>query len=292
MRGVDVSIFNENVDWQALKAAGIDFVICRTGYGKSSFDENFQHNVEEAHKAGLICGAYHYSYALTPADAIQEAQFCKGIIERAGVMLELPVWFDMEDGDGYKQRHGFDFSRRNVTAICKAFLDAIKPLNCGVYSSYSWLTDFIDWESLGCEIWSAQWNEEDSFKGRIWQYTNELTIGGQTFNGNILYEASGQAVLGTTTAVPEQAATSAAPPSANDLIHNILSNAQSQQQSTAAPTQPTAPTQPSKPQGNAAAQIQNILSNIKPQDSATKSNAAPSADDKIHNILSGFRRNK
>ena len=75
MRGVDVSIFNENVDWRALKAAGIDFAICRTGYGKSGFDENFQHNVEEAHKAGLICGAYHYSYALTPSDAAAEAAF-------------------------------------------------------------------------------------------------------------------------------------------------------------------------------------------------------------------------
>ena len=88
MRGVDVSIFNENVNWSAVKAAGFDFAICRTGYGKSGFDENFQRNVDGAHKAGLICGAYHYSYALTPSDAAAEAAFCKGIIERAGVLLE------------------------------------------------------------------------------------------------------------------------------------------------------------------------------------------------------------
>ena len=165
MRGVDVSIFNESVDWAALKAAGIDFAICRTGYGKSDFDENFQRNVEEAHKAGLICGAYHYSYALTPAD---------GIIERAGILLELPVWFSMGDADGYKKRHGFDFSKGNVTNICKAFLDAIKPLNCGVYANLSWLEDLIDWQSLGCKIWSAQYNSEDNFKGYMWQYTDAL----------------------------------------------------------------------------------------------------------------------
>ncbi|MBR6887501.1 MAG: hypothetical protein IKN16_03545 [Selenomonadaceae bacterium] len=281
MRGVDVSIFNENVDWSAVKAAGIDFAICRTGYGKTGFDENFQHNVEEAHKAGLICGAYHYSYALTPADAVAEAQFCKGIIERAGVLLELPVWFDMEDGDEYKRRHNFDFSRQNVTAICKAFLDGIKPLNCGVYSNLSWLEEFIDWKSLGCEIWSAQWNSEDNFKGRMWQYTNALTIGGQTFNGNILYEA-GEQVLGQSATV---AAQPAAPQSTNDLIHSILSS-HAKEETAAAPAQP-------KPQAqSSSAAINSILSNIRPQAGATKSAAQPSTEDKIHSILSNVRNKK
>lgn len=281
MRGVDVSIFNENIDWRAVKAAGVDFAICRTGYGQSGFDENFQHNVEEAHKAGLICGAYHYSYALTPADATNEAHFCKGIIERAGVLLELPVWFAMMDGDSYKQRHGFDFSRANVTAICKAFLDAIKPLNCGVHAPLSWLENYIDWQSLGCEIWSAQWNSEDNFKGRMWQYTDALAIGGQTFNGNILYEAGGQAVLGQSATVE-----SAAPQSTNDLIHSILSNAHAKEETA----------QPAKPQAQtSASQISGILSNLrpqtKPQETPTQA-AKPSTNDLIHNILSNTKKNK
>ena len=192
MRGVDVSVFNEEIDWAALKAAGIDFAICRTGYGKSNFDENFQRNVEEAHKAGLICGAYHYSYALTPSDAAAEAAFCKGIIERAGVLLELPVWFSMSDADEYKKRHGFEFTRNHVTNICKAFLDNIAPLNCGIYSNLSWLEELIDWKALGCRVWSAQYNAEDNFKGYMWQYTDALQVGGQTFNGNILYDKDAQ----------------------------------------------------------------------------------------------------
>lgn len=286
MRGVDVSIFNENVDWAALKAAGIDFAIVRTGYGKTGFDENFQHNVEEAHKAGLICGAYHYSYALTPSDAAAEAAFCKGIIERAGVLLELPVWFAMSDDDEYKKRHFFEFTRAHVTNICKAFLDNIKPLNCGVFANLSWLEEFIDWQSLGCEIWSAQWNKEDNFKGRMWQYTNALTIGGQTFNGNILYDKDEQAVLGTTTQ------TQAAPQTTNDLIHSILANAHAKDE-TAAPAQPATPQTPKPQSGSASAQISSILSNIKPKTDATKSvEAQPSAADKIHSILSNARNKK
>ena len=156
MKGVDVSFHNGVVDWHALKNAGIDFAICRTGYGKNGFDETFQRNVNEARAAGLKCGAYHYSYALNPADAIIEADFCKRIIHEAGVLLELPVFFDMEDADGVKALRGFNFSKRNVTAICRAFLDTIKPLDCGMYESYSWLQDYIDWRSLGYVVWNAQ----------------------------------------------------------------------------------------------------------------------------------------
>ncbi|MBR0290138.1 MAG: hypothetical protein IJQ82_14270 [Selenomonadaceae bacterium] len=91
MRGIDVSIHNFPVDWLAVKKAGMDFAICRTGYGMTNIDESFIANVEGAHKAGLICGAYHYSYALNPDDAVAEAHFCKRIISDAGVLLELPV---------------------------------------------------------------------------------------------------------------------------------------------------------------------------------------------------------
>lgn len=188
MKGVDVSIFNYPVNWHAVKSAGFDFAICRTGYGKGGYDESFIHNVNGAHAAGLICGAYHYSYALTPADAIIEAQFCKRIIEEAGIFLELPVWFDMEDADNFKRKHGFCFSRRNVTDICRAFLDAIKPLDCGVYASYSWLEQVIDWSDLGCAIWNAQWSAHDFLQGYMWQYTDRLFINGNQFDANIIYD--------------------------------------------------------------------------------------------------------
>ena len=188
MKGVDVSTFNGYVDWLELKAAGIDFAICRSSYGKKHFDETFQRNVDAAHRAGLICGAYHYSYALTPYDAVQEAEYCKWIIENSGVFLELPVFFDMEDGDGYKAYHDFYFCRRNITNICKAFLDNIKPLNAGLYASYSWLEDLIDWQSLNCPVWNAQYYRQDFFKGFMWQFTDNLIIGGKQFDGNILYD--------------------------------------------------------------------------------------------------------
>ena len=125
MKGIDVSENNGVVDWQAVADAGIGFVIVRASYGKNGKDEMFQQNVEAAHAVGLQVGAYHYSYALTPEDAILEATNCHAVIEESGAGLELPVFFDMEDADGWKANHGFDFSAENVTAICHAFLDDI-----------------------------------------------------------------------------------------------------------------------------------------------------------------------
>lgn len=194
--GIDVSENNGEIDWDDVKEAGVQFAIVRSSYGKSSRDEMFLENVNGAHSVGLQVGAYHYGYGLTTADAMQEAINCKNAIEEAGVLLELPVWYDMEDADGYKKRHSFDFSRRHITSMCHAFLDVIKPLDCGIYASYSWLESWIDWKSLGCAVWNAEWvggydpdpdTDKDDLKGYMWQYTDKKDIGGKIFDGNILY---------------------------------------------------------------------------------------------------------
>ena len=187
VKGIDVSENNGFVDWQAVADAGMKFAIVRSSYGRNSRDENFLRNVEGAHAVGLKCGAYHYSYALTPEQARREAQNCKQAIEDAGVLLELPVWFDMEDADGYKRKYGFDFSSENITEICRTFLEEIKPLDCGVYASLSWLENYIDWQGLGCAVWNAQWGKRDDLQGYMWQYCDDLNIGGKVFDGNILY---------------------------------------------------------------------------------------------------------
>lgn len=184
-KGIDVSAHNEGIDWRRIADAGIEFAIVRTGAGLSIEDE-FQRTVEGAHSAGLICGAYHYSYALDERRAIEEARFCRSIIDRSGVLLELPVFFDMEDADGYKARNGFKFNRRKVTRLCEAFLDNI-GLKSGVYASYNWLERWIDWRALGCPIWNAQWGARDFIEGYMWQYTDRLQIGGKYYDGNILY---------------------------------------------------------------------------------------------------------
>ena len=198
MRGIDISIHNHDryesgvLPWDKLREAGVDYVIIRTGGGLSIADSTFQRDVDDAHSVGMQVGAYHYSYALNNSSAMQEALQCKQIIDKAGVELELPVFFDMEDGDGYKSRHSFGFNKRNVTQICRSWLKAIKPLNSGIYASLSWLESYIDWKKLVEEfnipVWCAQYNQRDDFQSYMWQFTDNLQINGQFWDGNILYD--------------------------------------------------------------------------------------------------------
>lgn len=67
MKGIDVSVHNGNIDWNKVKADGIEFAILRAGFGRleKQKDEKFEQNYAEAKAAGIPVGAYWYSY-LTP----------------------------------------------------------------------------------------------------------------------------------------------------------------------------------------------------------------------------------
>lgn len=184
--GIDVSENNGYVDWQRLKeTSNLKFAIIRSSFGFST-DSRFLDNVYHALENGFKCGAYHYSYALNSDEVIKEARTMKSIIEKSGVLLELPCFFDIEN-DSYKARNRFEYTQENVTNICQTFLDEIKPLNCGVYANLDWLTNYVDWQKLGCSIWSAQYNSSDDFKGYMWQYTDKLHLIGKNFDGDVLY---------------------------------------------------------------------------------------------------------
>lgn len=197
IRGFDISEQNVPPDYEHIPNEvfrdavdiGCKFVYVRASWGDGHEDTEFRYNVQRAHDFGLKVGAYHYDYSLDADTAGEHARKCNEIIADAGVLLELPVFYDMEDADHWKERHGFDFSRENVTAMCQAWLDNI-GLNSGVYASYSWLCDHIDWKSLGCPVWNAQWDDNDDLGGFVWQDTNQLYLGGRAVDGDWMYDES------------------------------------------------------------------------------------------------------
>lgn len=188
MKGIDVSRHNGKVDW--LKAAtAIDFAILRAGWGKTSVDETFAANYKGAKAAGLRVGAYLYSYALTPDDARAEARHLLQIVR--GLELDMPLWFDMEDADGYKRKHGFVFTRANISAITQAFVDTIRAAGykCGVYASKSWFEEYITVDADA--VWLAQWATKPSYAKPfdVWQNSDSGTVPGVTgkVDTNVLY---------------------------------------------------------------------------------------------------------
>ena len=182
---IDVSENNGIIDWDAVVEAGVEGVMVRVGYGVSGTeDEMFRENANAAIAHGLKVGAYWYGYALDVEGARKEGEHCARIIDEWGGLMELPVFYDMEDADHYKAKHGFAFDGEEMTEMCRAFIDAC-GLDCGIYASYGWLRDLIDWQSLGCAVWNAEWGDEDDLMGYAWQFSETYEIGGKRFDADI-----------------------------------------------------------------------------------------------------------
>lgn len=193
MKGIDVSVHNGTVDWQSVADAGYEFAIVRLGWGNRHLDGNFVANVNGALAVSLKVGVYYYSYALTVEDAKAEAEYVHEVLQEQGMNPELGIWFDMEDADGYKERHGMP-DTDIITALCSAFICALNEAGysyVGVYASYSWLTEIIDTSLLADYVpyWNAQWGDSNDFStARMWQFTDSLEINGHIFDGNEYFE--------------------------------------------------------------------------------------------------------
>lgn len=125
MTGIDISVYNEIYDWDAVKADGIDFVMMRVGYrtyggGLIKKDTAFQQNYRAAKEAGLLVGAYFFSQAITIEEAIEEAVFTAQQLE--GLELDFPVVYDWEiiyDDDARTDTIAVDVLTDCTLAFCQ-----------------------------------------------------------------------------------------------------------------------------------------------------------------------------
>ena len=182
-KGIDVSKWNGNINWDKVKSAGINFAIVREGYGKKGprqIDKRFKDNINGAKSVGIHTSVYHYSYADSVEDAINEAHFCLENIE--GLKLEYPVIIDVEDKEQLK------LNNRQRTDIIKAFCSEIEKHGyyAMFYCNLNWLNNYLYKDELlpKYDLWLAQWGVDDpSVSCGIWQYSSTGKIDG--IDGNV-----------------------------------------------------------------------------------------------------------
>lgn len=165
-KGIDVSKWQGLINWDKVKKSGVEFAIIREGYGKknpSQIDKKFKENINGAKNTGINVGVYHYSYADSINDAINEAQFCLENIQ--GYQLEYPVVFDIEDKEMLK------LSTRQRTDICKAFCREIEKNGyyTMIYTNPNWLKNYLYSSELlpFWDLWLAQWNVATKSSARM-----------------------------------------------------------------------------------------------------------------------------
>ena len=156
-RGIDLSKHNwagkRPVDFAKVREAGAEFVLLRAGYGSypGQKDPYFDDGFRQATQAGLAVGAYWYSYAVTEAEALREADQCLEAL--AGKCLPMGVWFDQEYEPGI-----LALTRAQRTAIVKAFCTKLRKAGwlCGLYCSRDWINHRLNARDLaGTELWVA-----------------------------------------------------------------------------------------------------------------------------------------
>ncbi len=180
--GIDVSKWNANINWTAVKNSGVSFVIIRCGYRGSSSgalveDPKFKTNIKGATDAGLKVGVYFFSQAVTDVEAVEEASMAINLMK--GYKVSYPVFLDVEDSGG----RGDKIDANTRTQVIKAFCETVKNSGYtpGVYANKSWLETKMNVGSLSnYKIWLAQYNTAPTYKGRydLWQYSSKGSVGG------------------------------------------------------------------------------------------------------------------
>ena len=185
--GIDISKHNGNIDWNAVKNSGVQYVILRCGYRGSASgvlveDQKFKSNIQGATAAGLKVGIYFFSQAVNEVEAVEEASMTLSLIKN--YRITYPVYIDVESANG--RADGIPKAAR--TSVINAFCQTIRNSGYtpGLYANKNWLTEKINTGALGgCKIWLAQYVAAPTYAGRyeMWQYSSRGSIAG--IKGNV-----------------------------------------------------------------------------------------------------------
>lgn len=186
IKGLDVSEFQGNIDWEQVKAAGYQFAMLRAGYGFGTLDKQFQRNASECNRIGLPIGAYWFCYAVSPETAAQEADGCINAI--SPYRLDYPVCYDIEqDTLNYASQNGVTVAPSLATQFVQRFCDRVEERGyyAMFYSNRNFINTYFPADlSDRYALWYAYYNSQ--FDGRncgIWQYTSQGSIPG--ISGNV-----------------------------------------------------------------------------------------------------------
>ena len=185
-KGIDVSEWQKTIDWEKVKAAGIEFAMIKAGSGRNRIDPQFKYNISECNRLGIPCGVYWFSYAYTEELARNEAKYCLAAI--APYKLDYPVAYDFEyDSVDNAEKLGIEITKEMASSFARAFLGEIEAARyyAQLYTNADYLTRYFDSElAKRYDVWLAQWpskpnlDTKPSQAGGIWQYSNTGSVDG------------------------------------------------------------------------------------------------------------------
>lgn len=178
--GLDISKWQGNIDFDALKKAGVEFVMIRVGTtrgtnGEYVLDPKFVQNITSANRVGIDVGLYFYSYANTKESALADAEWVLDQIKDYDI--KLPIAFDWEEWPYF---NNFRVSFYELTSIADTFLKRLEDEGYKgmLYSSKNYLEKI--WLEHPYEVWLAHYTTQTDYKGkyRMWQLCSNGKVDG------------------------------------------------------------------------------------------------------------------
>lgn len=183
---IDVSYVQNSINWDRVKASGVDGVMIRCGYrgygsGKLQEDSCFSKHAKGAVKAGLKVGVYFFTEAINAKEGKEEADFAVNLVKREGLKLSYPIAVDTESISASNVRaNNISVSAR--TAAIQAFCEEVKAKGYEpmIYASTSWLVNKLNMKILPYKVWVAQYNSKVTYSDAyvMWQYTSTGMVSG------------------------------------------------------------------------------------------------------------------
>lgn len=173
MNGIDISHYQQGLDLAKAKAGGVEFAILKLSEGRTIQDSSFDGFFSQADACGLPVGAYVYSHAVTPSDAIAEAQYAIQLLK--GRKLPLGLYMDVEC---YTQ---MALPKQQLRDTVRAFIEAVKAAGyvSGLYGSEYNLWTRVDPDDCGDTIvWVAHYGKQPDCPCDIWQSSDKGSISG------------------------------------------------------------------------------------------------------------------
>ena len=189
MKGIDVSSWQESINWSKVKGQ-IDFAIIRLGYGDNierQDDKYFFNNVNGCIANNIPFGVYIYSYATNlggNASIQSEIDHCKRLLSKIS-KKPFCVYIDMEDAS--TEKLGKTLLTNFALEFCKQITQA--GYKAGVYANQNWFQNYLNPSTIasyGYSIWCAKYSDNKpniSSNYDIWQYSASGRING--INGNV-----------------------------------------------------------------------------------------------------------
>lgn len=188
--GIDVSEHQGDIDWNAVKNAGIEFAIIRVGYrtyggGEITLDTTFEQNLRNADAAGIKTGVYFFSQAIDPEEAIEEADAVIDAIRPYNITY--PVIFDWELIVGDSARTD-TMTVDNLADACISFCERVKSAGYTpmIYQNKNTTMFKLDLPKLkDYDFWLAEYGDKPTYyyDYQMWQYSSTGKVPG--INGEV-----------------------------------------------------------------------------------------------------------